>query len=488
MQQVMLCNMLEELDAATKGGIIDRAGPIYQFSHDIVQQTVYGLILVDRQKLLHKTIGDALLKGVGDDPTIQLLAVDQINRCCKEEDGSLTPEERSKYAHANADAAKFAISASSFKQARSYINVGMKLLEAQHWQTQYALSLSLYEMSASVSFMRGDQNAISSCINEILSNAKSFDDSLKASVLLVRLLGSSLKFEKARKHCLKILSKLGEDLPSTTSVPRVLDKVSKIQTLLRNGITHKWIQQLPRMMEKNKINAMKFMNMLCMYSVLSKPLCLPLVSFRMVELTLQDGFCDDDSIVGLTTAAYSMIETCLISAPFCELLVEESPNKHALRSRLSNELVATLDAIVKPIQSVISRYPEMYKYSMLAGDVQSAVISRWHYCASRFVSGGVELFHLSKDFVLCIQEAEKYQMSIAIYAIMTHYNALLHLSGAVNDDIGLKTYDELDRIGERTKNAQLLLMVFLNRMSGHFWRREFFDVAQLSENTPTTTV
>ena len=71
--------------------------------------------------------------------------------------------------------------------ARSYIDSGIKLLDTQHWETQYSLSLGLFEMSASVSCMHGDIPAMSTCVNEILSHSKTFDDGLKASSLLVKL-------------------------------------------------------------------------------------------------------------------------------------------------------------------------------------------------------------------------------------------------------------------------------------------------------------
>ena len=174
--------------------------------------------------------------------------------------------------------------------------MGMQLLETQHWETQYSLSLDLFEMSASVSFMHGDITKMSTCLGEISSHARTFDDSLKASSLLVKLLASSSKFEEARSNCLIILSNFGEVFPSEVSLLHVINELPYMQTSLRN-ITHDQIKLLPQMADRRKLNAMKFLNMPCMYSVISKPMLLPLLSCRMVRLTLQYGFCDD-SIVG----------------------------------------------------------------------------------------------------------------------------------------------------------------------------------------------
>ena len=192
-------------------------------------------------------------------------------------------------------------------KARSYIDAGIKLLDTQHWETQYSLSLDLFEMSASLSCMHGDISAMSTCLDEILSHAKTFDDSLTASSLLVKLLASSSKFEEARSNCLMILSNLGEVFPTEVSLPRVLNQISAIQTALTN-ITVDQIKLLPPMTDKRKLTALKFMNMLSSLSFMSKPMLLPFVSSRMVSSMLLYGFCDD-GIVGLATAACSVVST-----------------------------------------------------------------------------------------------------------------------------------------------------------------------------------
>jgi len=285
----------------------------------------------------------------------------------------------------------------------------MQLLEAQHWETQYSLSLNLFEMSASLSYMSGDVTKISTLLEEISSNARTFDDSLKASSLLVKLLASVSKFEEARSNCLMILSHFGEVFPSEISLPRVLDELSAVQSALRNT-THHQIKLLPQMVDKNKLNAMKFLNMLCMYSITSKPMLLPLLSCRMVKLTLQYGFCDD-SIVGYATAGYSMFlftENVRLASHIgkvSEFLVEESPNKHALRSRLCIELVVTLKSITEPWHSVMNLFPGLYNSAMISGDVENAIICRWAYCIGTFWGCAFDLLTVAKHYAKCIQDA-----------------------------------------------------------------------------------
>ena len=94
---------------------MEKAGPVYQFTHGIIQQTIYKLLPEDYCKQLHKIIGMQLLRSdPADNASIHLIAVDQINIYCK---GTyLSEEERSQFASINATAAKFAIAASRFEQ------------------------------------------------------------------------------------------------------------------------------------------------------------------------------------------------------------------------------------------------------------------------------------------------------------------------------------------------------------------------------------
>ena len=72
-------NMQNELPLSVNEGIMEKAGPVYQFTHDIIQQTIYELIPSHNRNLLHKRIGKNLLKFAVNNPTIHLLATDQIN-------------------------------------------------------------------------------------------------------------------------------------------------------------------------------------------------------------------------------------------------------------------------------------------------------------------------------------------------------------------------------------------------------------------------
>ena len=66
------------------------------------------------------------------------------------------------------------------------------------------------------------------------------------------------------------------------------------------------LSNTPLITDRTKLNAMTFLNLLCTCSQISKPLLLPILSSRMLKLTLQHGLCAD-GIVGLALAGHSMV-------------------------------------------------------------------------------------------------------------------------------------------------------------------------------------
>ena len=195
-------------------------------------------------------------------------------------------------------------------EAGKYIETGIELLDAGHWQTQYSLSLDLFEMSASVSWAQGELSKMERPLAEILSNAKEFGDTLIASSLSVQRFTALSMNDEAMKKCFRVLEELGEALPAEYDVPFVLSELSSLNESLQT-VTAAQMKQLPLMADKNKLSAMKFLNLLGVYAFHHNPMLLHIASCRMVKLTLLHGFCDD-SIVGLGGIGLTIVSILLI--------------------------------------------------------------------------------------------------------------------------------------------------------------------------------
>ena len=108
---------------------------------------------------------------------------------------------------------------------------------------------------------------------------QSFDDSLKSSSLLAKLLASSSKYTEAIQTCLSVLQHLGEEVSPDVDLETVTNELEVIQTTLAN-ITLDQVKSLPKMSDKYKLHAMQFMSMLLPYAIISKPMLVPILSCR----------------------------------------------------------------------------------------------------------------------------------------------------------------------------------------------------------------
>ena len=89
----------------------------------------------------------------------------------------------------------------------------------------------------------------------------------------------------------------------------------------------------------------------------------------------------------------------------CHMLIEESSNKHALRSRLCVELYITMYCAMQPIQVVrYSILPSVYDSALHVGDTENAMNIGFHLCTISFFTG-VDLKSLLKRYTNLMKAA-----------------------------------------------------------------------------------
>ena len=173
-----------------------------------------------------------------------------------------------------------------FVSARGYFEAGISLLHADHWSKQYALSLELFELSVVVHLMDGRDDAVFNRLDDILSNAASFEDSLNSRVLKAKLLASQAKYDDAIDGIVETLAILGESFPKEITSSLVMDEINAMTPMLE-GLTKEKISKLPIMTDKVKLKAMNFLDLLLTLSNSSSPMLMHLVSCRMTKLTFE---------------------------------------------------------------------------------------------------------------------------------------------------------------------------------------------------------
>jgi len=474
-------NMLEALESAKKEGLMDKAGPIYAFSHDMLRESTYELIPESERKPLHRKIGLSLAKdpNVWKDSEICTLAVDQIN-VCKE---NLNQMERLIFARLNLSAGKHSMASSSYEQARGYFESGISLLHARPWKKQYALCLELYEMSAVVGFMDGGGENVSSRLDDILSNAKCFGDTIKSRELLLKVIASRGEYAESTSQCLSTLSKLGENFPKEIESSKVTKEIVRTMALLKD-ITKDDIRKLPLMTNPSKLYAMKFLSMLCTLSLTSRKNLCHLASCLMVKFTFKYGFCEEsihglgDFARGLLLETQDIVNSIRIVS-LAESLMSGHPNHHALRARLTLRF-CVVKPCTEPVQTCIEHYRNGFNSGMISGDIENAMTCGYLCCFSKMHSGnGLQ----STQDACCdfLRQLAKHKHVGSLNGTMSVFDTCAALSGNSGNSLGIKTNEEIFEEAKQKKNSFLLHQVCLNQIFVQFYFRDHLSVMKLAE-------
>ena len=317
------------LSYLVKVGIIERAGPLIMFSHDLIQEQVYENIPFQQRQYLHYNIGTFLGSNTSiDTPSSQIeaieagveqiyisergnrvdsilstcslmsIATDQINHAGPEFIHDLS--QRRRFAAWNMRVGKEATEHSNFGPALHYYKTGIRFLEGQLWlDASYKLCIELHEGAAFALLALGDAEGVTQYANIIIDNV-TFEDSLPVQVLFVRSLESSGKNKESVAKGLELLRKLKFDFPSTPTPLLVKESMIATETVASQHNINQILAMRKRTICAHQLNVFKLFDALTVTTYrLSSPY-LPLVAFAMVRYSLQNQL-----LVAETAVAFS---------------------------------------------------------------------------------------------------------------------------------------------------------------------------------------
>jgi len=297
--------MLEmNLNKLAKHGLIikmirrdDNDGDIqYKFSHDRIQQAAYSLVPKGEKEVMHLRIGRILEKKLSLDATTGSLvfkAVDQLNRgaeCMVDRD------EQVSLAVLNVEAAKKAYNACAFIPSKNYAQNSLRILGSDDtvWNNHYDLALTLYNLLAELKHCGGNFNEAMQITRRIFKRAKTFDDQFIAQTCNLKSMVLNGDMDNTLTTSLGILRVLGEPLPKKPSLSAVLTSLVKTKRALRTK-SDEYLTSLPEMTDKRVMKIMEILKILAsaVYSLGSD--YVPIVTFKMIRLTLKYGRTDSSS-------------------------------------------------------------------------------------------------------------------------------------------------------------------------------------------------
>ncbi|KAL3806185.1 hypothetical protein ACHAXA_011734 [Cyclostephanos tholiformis] len=251
-------NLLVILRLVSENGFMkhDSGGSSFSFVHDKIEQAAKELMSEQQRLQLHMQLGLAICSYTLDNETqndeLFFMSVNQID--CGGKGVLSDPIQTNMIAALNLKAGKRAITYSDFNVAHKLFEHGISFLESDHWQSQYSLSLDLFNSAADAACMTNDGRA---------------------------------RYRESVQSTFAIIEQCGEDLP------RAIDEKLMKELLIVNAtlqkMTDESILSIEATMDQRTIFLMKLYAELANMLHFVNPSLVGAVSLRLADLTLKKG-------------------------------------------------------------------------------------------------------------------------------------------------------------------------------------------------------
>ncbi|OCQ99336.1 serine/threonine protein kinase [Nostoc sp. MBR 210] len=384
----------------------------YKFLHDRVQQAAYSLISDEQKTSTHLHIGQLLLQN-SSEMVKQEKLFDIVEHLNLGKDLISQSSDRQELAQLNLQAGVKARNSTAYSAARTYLQTGINLLESNCWQHQYNLTLNLYIASTEVSYLNGDFESMEQQAALVLQQAQTVLDRVK--IYEIQIAANTLQ-----SHVLEAiavgrtaLSLLGIELPEEANETEIATALQTLSTQLEN-IPIETLVDLPVTNDIVTQAAMRIMGILFPPMIQGMPSLLPLLSSKMVSLSLQGGNTVSSTIGyaihGLVMSAFLGDATTGYDFGKVALNLLEKFNTPEIKPVVMFLFGSFIQLHKEPLQNSIQTLKTAFDVGMETGNFMYAGFSLAIHSNYRFFSGG-ELSGFVQDmahYSLALAQVKQY--------------------------------------------------------------------------------
>lgn len=342
--------------------------------HDSVQQAAYKTISRSKIESFHLLIASRLLVRTPQDDLDE--CVFDIVRHMNEGITLIkTPDQKYDGAQLNLRAGQKAMSSCSFHSAAKYFVCGIKILGDESWGDNYDLMLALHRMAGKSLLVIGDER-INTVVANILANASCFEDEVLAHIFQMRYLTSLGQSDEVICLGKDLLQKLDEPLPTEVSKNAIIQEFLRTKAKLK-AFTEEDLLALPHMTDKKKSTAMLILSYTVDAAILCQPFLIPLLSFRLMNLTLDHG------VSSFSASCFSTYGCWLVNNLISDF--EEGYRMGQVATKLMNRggdeymnarvfvsVYGLINVWRQPFQACLDMLLEGYEVGMRQGDIENA--------------------------------------------------------------------------------------------------------------------
>ena len=456
-------HLFANLDVCVSGGLMNKVGSTYKFSHDQIWRAAYSLLDAKERQSWHLLIGRSLRDQVLHDnrESILFVVVDQLQRgleMISEHD------EKVDFARLCLMAGEKAALKSTFLTASIHFLQGTALLKESDWEDNYDLCLQLFSCCAKALHTTGNHDGVTIALNSIFAHARCLQDEIPAHLTAIISLSAQGKMRDAIQYGLCILEKLGESFPNDIYQGIVEKEVAFTQTLLSLYSTDV-ILGTPLMQERSKLAVMDILELLLGYAAHEKQELTPCIVCRTIQLTHSHGLSIKSSM-GFAYFAFilcqsvSGLEDGYRYGKLAIALTEHFETKRQM-PQVYAIVYGTVNIFKEPIQACCEKLKDFFDSAMSRGQVESAMGCALLYTINGF-QAGYKLKRLADDIKTFSEKAETYNFKLYDQLIGMYLQAALNLMGECKEPTTLngEATTELKLLKMSEKNDTLLLSQF----------------------------
>ncbi|AUT03214.1 histidine kinase [Nostoc sp. CENA543] len=350
----------------------------YKFLHDRVQQAAYLLIPEDKKLETHYQIGQLLLNYISPENQKENI-FDIVNHLNIARELITTKSQRNQLAQLNLAAGEKAIAATAYSAATKYLHHGIKALDVDSWQSEYRLTLSLYESAIKAEYLNINFTHAQTLANLILERATSLIDRVKIYELQIQMYTAQSEMPKALDVGMLALELLGVDLNDAPASSVI--HLPQLNT----------IESLPVMQDAHQIAVMRILMAIFPPAYTTKPELLSPIVLTMIDLSLKQGH---TSLTAFAYVFYGILlcgfEKDLDKGYYSGLLALEVLDKFSARElecKVKNLFNVFIRPWKEPLIGTIETLGKASQIGFEMGDIEYASYATAHSCTYRFLVG-----------------------------------------------------------------------------------------------------
>ncbi|MEH2190162.1 MAG: AAA family ATPase [Nostoc sp.] len=455
----------------------------YKFLHDRVQQAAYSLIPEELKKSTHLKIGQLLLQNIPKEE-IEANIFDIVNQLNVGIINLIEKSEKTELARLNLIAGRKAKASTAYEAALKYFTNGIELLNIDAWQTEYTLTIGLYEGAAEAAYLGGDFEQMQKWAEVVQQEAKILLDKVK--VYEVQIIASIIQSKQleAIQIAVSILQLLGINFteePTSTDIQQGMDEIAV--SLKGKAIAD--LINLPLMTDANKIAAMRILMGVLPAAFQTAPAMMPIIVCKMVNLSLSYG---NTAVSAYGYSLYGLL-LCGVQGEInsgyefgklASSLVSQF-NAEELKAKILTVVSAHVMHWKEHVRETLTSSMAGYSSGLETGDLEYAGYCGYIYPYHSFWLGK-ELWVLEKELIAYCDSLKKIKQQVALTWNLVYLQTVLNLKGSFEnvDCLIGEAYDEQSMlpIHQQVNDLYTINHLFVNKLMLSYIFGEYFKAVE----------